>query len=189
MIGYYYLYLTRFGSFYPIFICWASSCLLRLLRKNKEERCRKKDIFLISTLFRLRFSHGYSVARKYLPVLFEDLSFFPNQALKYVSHLRCLISQNSVFLVVGDKSLLVLLISAVVSWDGCYLWKGKLACHNVDAGPSSSSRKKYRCFQSNSHCWKRAGFFLVPLSSFSSIYSLNFLSGASGSFYIYFEFF
>ena len=43
-------------------------------------------------------------------------------------------------------------------------------------------QEKNRCFQSNGHCWKRTGFFLILLGSFSGMCSSNFLPGTSGNF-------
>ena len=70
----------------------------------------------------------------------------------------------------------MLLILAVVSRDGCYLWKGKPECRKTDVCPSTSGRRDI------GHCWKRAIFFLLVSSPFSGMFVSNFMLGASGNF-------
>ena len=83
-------------SSYPILICWASSCLWKLQRKNEEGRHSEKIYFQFQLYFICVFARQLCSEEMSSRTIWEP-SFLPNQALKHVSRLWWLISRNSVW--------------------------------------------------------------------------------------------
>ena len=83
----------------PILIYWASSCLSRLQKKNKEERWREKDIFFLNFNFihlsmRMAILWRGNVFLDYLRT-----AVFPKSGIEIHLSFSGLICPNSVFLV------------------------------------------------------------------------------------------
>ena len=178
-------YLTPLFFSYPILICWTSSYLSRVQRKRG--RGREKYIFNFNFISFGVFAQLLCSKEISSRTVWES-SFFSNQALKYISRFRWLISPNSVW------SYPVVFWCCLIRRFGSLAadptrMRSELARQNRRANCQRPGGKKVLSVWNVQLNWGRVSLFRRNGSFFSSHVSHHLLSGASGNicfFKIYF---